>query len=87
MDLRRDKEMNVLEGRCPQCGARYNGWALESQRNQMCEYCGAALEIKEAVLVGGGCGYLKSDRQQGTLTRGKRPDWKNRNHPFQFMMN
>jgi uncharacterized protein (DUF983 family) len=79
--------MNVLEGRCPQCGVHYRGWALQSQRNQMCEYCGAALEIKEAVLVGSGSGALKADGHLGALTNGKRPDWKNRNLLIHLMMN
>jgi len=35
----------MLNGRCPECGARYCGWALNSPRNQMCENCGAGLEI------------------------------------------
>ena len=79
--------MNVLEGRCPQCGAHYSGWALESQRNQICQYCGAALEIKQGALVGGGCGALKATGQPGALTCGQRPDWKSRNLLFHLMMN
>jgi hypothetical protein len=35
----------MLEGKCPKCGARYYGWALNSPRNQMCENCGIGLEI------------------------------------------
>jgi hypothetical protein len=79
--------MNSKEGRCPQCGVHYRGWALQSQRDQMCEYCGAALEIKEAVLVGGGCAALKADGQQGGPNRGNRPNWKNRSLLFHMMMN
>ncbi|GEM_PF-5882530 len=37
----------MLEGICIGCGARYLGWALKLPRNQMCEYCGAPLEITD----------------------------------------
>jgi len=37
----------MLEGKCPKCGARYYGWALTMPRNQMCDKCGAGLEISE----------------------------------------
>jgi hypothetical protein len=37
----------VPVGRCPKCQARYYGWALRSPRNQMCDKCGASLEITD----------------------------------------
>ena len=37
----------MLEGKCPQCGKSYFGWALRFQRHQVCSYCGAGLEILE----------------------------------------
>ncbi len=37
----------VPQARCPTCGSRYYGWALRSPRNQMCEKCGAGLEISD----------------------------------------
>jgi hypothetical protein len=36
---------NMLEGKCPKCGARYFGWALQFPRNQVCSGCGASLLI------------------------------------------
>ncbi len=38
----------MLEGKCPKCGARYYGWALNSPRNQSCEFCGIGLEISDS---------------------------------------
>jgi hypothetical protein len=37
----------MIEGKCPKCGARYYGWALNSPRNQICGYCGISLEITD----------------------------------------
>jgi hypothetical protein len=37
----------MLQGKCTKCGAMFYGWALNSPRNQMCGYCGAALEISD----------------------------------------
>ena len=39
----------VPQARCPKCGAHYYGWALRSPRNQMCEKCGAGLEISDKI--------------------------------------
>jgi hypothetical protein len=35
------------EGKCPQCGSHYCGWALKLPRHQMCPVCGMSLEITE----------------------------------------
>ncbi len=35
--------MQLLEGRCPQCGTNFNGWVVESYSGQVCLHCGAAL--------------------------------------------
>ncbi len=37
----------MLQGRCPKCGSSYYGWALKLHHNQVCEKCGASLEISE----------------------------------------
>ena len=37
----------MLEGKCPECGAVYFGWALNSPRNQMCGNCNVALIITD----------------------------------------
>ena len=33
------------EGRCPNCGFRFHGWALRNPRHQSCPKCGRGLEI------------------------------------------
>ena len=38
-------DKNMLEGRCPKCGAYSVGWALRHARHQMCDKCGVPLEI------------------------------------------
>ena len=43
--------MNGWEGICPQCGLRYVGWALLTQRNHLCMKCGCALEIRKDGVV------------------------------------
>ncbi|HEX9897091.1 MAG TPA: hypothetical protein VGA85_05480 [Dehalococcoidales bacterium] len=37
----------MIEGKCPQCGERYFGWALLQPRNQSCTKCGTGLLIAE----------------------------------------
>jgi len=37
----------MLEGKCPKCGITYYGWSLRFPRNQYCNECGTALEIKD----------------------------------------
>ena len=37
----------MFEGLCPNCGAKYFGWALRWPRHQSCPRCGTALEITE----------------------------------------
>ncbi len=34
------------EGRCPNCGAVFYGWALKVPEHQACSNCGHKLEIK-----------------------------------------
>ncbi len=41
----------MLEGKCPKCGAKYFGWALQWPRNQTCSKCGTGLEITEDGMV------------------------------------
>ena len=36
---------DVIEGRCPKCGALFYGWALLIPRHRMCNKCGSELEI------------------------------------------
>ena len=38
---------DMLEGKCPRCGAYYHGWALLNPRHQSCPKCGVGLEITE----------------------------------------
>jgi len=35
----------MIEGKCPNCGRQYYGWALLQPRNQSCSECGAGLLI------------------------------------------
>jgi ribosomal protein S27AE len=37
----------MIEGKCPNCGAFYFGWALLQPRNQSCPKCGVGLLITE----------------------------------------
>ena len=37
----------MIEGRCPNCGKRYHGWALSQPCNQICDNCGVGLLISE----------------------------------------
>jgi hypothetical protein len=37
----------MLEGRCPKCGTRQVGWALQFERYQSCPICGTGLDIYE----------------------------------------
>lgn len=39
----------MLKGICPECGAKYYGWALKYPGNQNCDNCGAALIISSAI--------------------------------------
>jgi hypothetical protein len=45
----------MLEGKCPNCGACYYGWALKNPLHKTCLNCGAALEIGESN------GYVPTD--------------------------
>jgi len=36
------------EGRCPNCGLRFHGWALRNPRHQACPKCGRGLDIKSS---------------------------------------
>jgi hypothetical protein len=38
---------DMLEGKCPKCGAYYHGWALLNPRHQSCPRCGVGLEITQ----------------------------------------
>ena len=35
----------MLEGKCPQCGRIYRGWALLEGSQRICPECGSVLEI------------------------------------------
>jgi hypothetical protein len=37
--------MSVMTGICPECGARFCGWALMNPEFQKCDRCGCELEI------------------------------------------
>jgi len=37
--------MSVIRGICPECGARFCGWALTNPAFQKCDRCGCELEI------------------------------------------
>lgn len=39
--------IDMLEGKCPQCGQCYYGLALANPRYQTCDKCGAGLEVKD----------------------------------------
>ena len=41
------KNMSELKGICPNCGARYYGWALTNSLQQKCARCDSDLEITE----------------------------------------
>jgi predicted nucleic-acid-binding Zn-ribbon protein len=34
-----------MKAKCPKCGARYYGWALENPLRRKCRKCGSTLEI------------------------------------------
>jgi hypothetical protein len=55
------KAMNRLQGICPDCGASYYGWALQSLPHQACDYCGTALTVrKNGVLLRRDLSLLKA---------------------------
>jgi len=35
----------MLNGKCPNCGSSYRGWALTEARHQTCPKCGSALVV------------------------------------------
>jgi rRNA maturation protein Nop10 len=35
----------IMKAKCPKCGARYYGWALENPLRRKCRKCGSTLEI------------------------------------------
>ena len=37
--------MSIMTGTCPECGARFCGWALMNPEFQKCDRCGCELEI------------------------------------------
>jgi NAD-dependent SIR2 family protein deacetylase len=80
--------MCILEGKCPKCGTRYSGWALESLRNQMCAYCGAALEMrKEGVLMGSGPSAFEADKQQADSNEDNSNTLRNKTLGFYLSIN
>lgn len=40
--------VSTPEGRCPNCGLRFHGWALRNLRHQACPKCGRGLDIKSS---------------------------------------
>ena len=36
---------HILEGRCPNCGSVFYGWALLMPRHRTCNKCGSGLDI------------------------------------------
>jgi uncharacterized protein (DUF983 family) len=62
LQKKEDKEMSGLEGRCPTCGTHYSGWALKSPWYQICDRCGAELEIKDWQAEGLGGQLPERDR-------------------------
>ena len=72
--------MNRLEGFCPKCGARFHGWALTVQRNQLCLKCGSALEIrKDGVLIRSGFSPFKADEYQAGTDQEKWEELRDKN--------
>jgi uncharacterized OB-fold protein len=35
----------MIEGKCPNCGRKYYGWALLEPDQQMCDHCGTRLRV------------------------------------------
>jgi hypothetical protein len=63
--------MNRLQGICPDCGATYYGWALQSLPHQVCEFCGAALMVRRnGVLLSSQLSPLKAIKHPAGSNRG-----------------
>ena len=41
----------MLEGKCPKCGFRRIGWAMNDLRHQTCPNCGTPLEITDSSYI------------------------------------
>jgi hypothetical protein len=81
---RKVKEMS-LEGICPKCSTHYLGWALSSQKNQLCVKCGSSLVIrKDDILI---CGGFSADEYNTGSSQDNWEDLRNKNLMFYLMMN
>ena len=80
--------MSGLEGICPQCGARFRGWALTIQRNQLCVKCGSALEIrKDDVLIRSGFSPFKAEEYRAGSDQDRWEELRNKNILFYLTRN
>ena len=80
--------MNGLEGICPKCGLHYHGWALNTQRNQLCIKCGSALEIrKDGVLIRSGFYPFKADEYKVGSDQDNWEDLRDKNLLFYLTRN
>jgi uncharacterized protein (DUF983 family) len=72
-------EYNVamLEGRCPGCGKQFFGLALANPRYQMCDGCGAGLEIKDGDQVIKGFSPFSADNINIRANSKKSPEENN----------
>ena len=64
----------MIEGKCPKCGYHFAGRALLFTRNQMCSYCGTALEIyQDGKRVPGGYSPFTAEEYTVNLPRSLSP--------------
>ena len=57
--------MSIIEGICPNCGARYFGWVLKTESNPQCEECGSKLKVIEnGVVIRAGLSQQASEAKE-----------------------
>jgi predicted nucleic-acid-binding Zn-ribbon protein len=77
-----------LEGICPKCSSHYYGWALGSQKNQLCVKCGSSLVIrKDDVLIRSGFSPFKANEYNTGSSQDHWEDLRNKNLMFYLTMN
>jgi DNA-directed RNA polymerase subunit M/transcription elongation factor TFIIS len=70
------KENKGLEWSCPDCGARYQGWAFITPRNRFCIKCGSVLRVKQdgAPIISGFSPYKLKEYK---FNSGQHGEWEN----------
>jgi len=71
----------MLEGKCPKCGSYYYGWALRFPRNQYCNECGTALEIKDQDTIFHGYSPFEAEEYRFRNGSGVAENQKTTGHP------